>query len=407
MPFLRALFLVVLALLSGLLAADTGLSLAGADPAINRPYVNPDYGEWVERFERPGRELYDLRRAILAEADLRPGMVVADIGAGTGLFTRLFARAVGPSGRVLAVDVSEEFVRNIERTAAEQGLGNVVGIVNSQAGAGLSTESVDLAFIADTYHHFEQPLAMMRSIYRALRPGGRLILIDFERIPGRSAGWVMGHVRAGKEVFAEEVQQAGFVLEGEADILRRNYLLHFRKPAFRIAQGGDGTMSDERVLYDAASDAETGWRLITDTVMGGLSAGTLQRDRVDGRTCLRLRGQVRLENNGGFVQMATDLGAAGSLDASTYRGLVLDVFGNDEGYKIHLRTDATRRPWQSYRADFTASASWERIQIAFTDFQPYRLDAPLDLRELRRMGLVAIGRAFEADLCLARLALFR
>lgn len=230
MPVPRLVTRALLLLLVGVPATSMPSALS-PDPGINRPYQDPDYELWVERFERPGREIYDQRREILMAVDPQPGMDIADIGAGTGLFTRLFAEAVGPTGSVFAVDIAEAFVRNIERTAVERGLANVVGVVNSQVDAGLPPESVDLVFICDTYHHFEQSLAMLRSLYRALRPGGRLILIDFERVPGRSTPWVLEHVRAGKEVFVAEIEGAGFHLVGEADILRDNYLIEFRKPA--------------------------------------------------------------------------------------------------------------------------------------------------------------------------------
>jgi predicted methyltransferase len=219
-------------LTAGPVVAQTG-PFPGANPAINRPYQDPDYQQWVDRFERPGREVFDYRRQILAAAGVSASMTVADVGAGTGLFTRLFAEAVGPGGKVYAVDISQGFIRNVLRTANEQGLANVEGIVNSQTSAALPAASVDLVFISDTYHHFEQPIAMMRSVFEALRPGGRLIIVDFERIPGRSSPWILRHVRAGKETFSREIESVGFQPMGEVPIMRRNYLLRFQKPASR------------------------------------------------------------------------------------------------------------------------------------------------------------------------------
>lgn len=213
----------------GCLLALSAQAQNGADPAINRPYAEPQYGEWVERFERPGRELYDRREEIVARLKLKPGMSVADIGAGTGLFTRLFARAVKP-GRVYAVDIAKKFVDTIVRDARARGLANIVGVVNDQTGARLPKASIDLAFLADTYHHFEQPQAMLRSIRGALRPGGRLVVIDFRREPGRSSAWVMGHVRADQATVVEEIQAAGFKLMREEDLLRENYFLVFSRP---------------------------------------------------------------------------------------------------------------------------------------------------------------------------------
>jgi ubiquinone/menaquinone biosynthesis C-methylase UbiE len=224
----RGLVLLAALLVAAPLAARQG---QGADPAINQPYLDPDYRQWVERFESSGREVYDRRAAIVAASGVKAGMRVADIGAGTGLFTREFARAVGPSGRAYAVDISKTFVDNILRTAREQGLGNVTGIVNTQNDTGLSPASIDLAFVCDTYHHFEQPRAMLDSIRRALKPGGTLVVIDFERIEGKSSGWVLGHVRAGREQAIREIEAAGFRFAGAEDILAENFYLRFTRGA--------------------------------------------------------------------------------------------------------------------------------------------------------------------------------
>jgi len=208
----------------------TGAAIAaGADPAINQPYADPDYQTWVERFERPGREVYDKREEILAASGVRPGMAIADVGAGTGLYTRLFAKAVGSKGKVYAVDISKNFIDNILRAAREQGLNNVDGIVNSQTDTRLPAASVDLVFLSDTYHHFEQPGPILGSIRRALKPGGALIVIDFRREPDKSAPWVLEHARLGKEQAAREIEAAGFVLIEDRDFLKQNYFLKFKK----------------------------------------------------------------------------------------------------------------------------------------------------------------------------------
>ena len=89
-------------------------------PGINRHFEDPDWQQWVNTFERPGREVYDRRHAIVAASKVRPGMTVADIGAGTGLFTRLFAPAVEPKGTVYAIDIASTFIDNILRTCREK-----------------------------------------------------------------------------------------------------------------------------------------------------------------------------------------------------------------------------------------------------------------------------------------------
>ena len=194
---------------------------------INRHFTNPDFQQWVTRFERPGREIYDQRYRIIEATAVQPAMVIADIGAGTGLFTRLFSQAVGERGRVYAVDISQVFIDNILRISRRQKQENVVGIVNRADDVGLPPQSIDLAFICDTYHHFEHPQAMMASIRRALKPSGSVVVIDFRKIPGVSTPWVMGHVRANESVVVREIEAIGFRLVEDRDFLRTNYFLRF------------------------------------------------------------------------------------------------------------------------------------------------------------------------------------
>jgi SAM-dependent methyltransferase len=214
-------------------AAESTPGLPAEAPAVgpdmNHYYHGADSAQWRDIFESSGREVFDKRFQIVQALDLTPGMRIADVGAGTGLFTMLFARAVGPVGRVYAVDISESFVKAIEARAAEYHVNNVVPVVNHQKGTTLPPESVDLVFLADTYHHFEYPRSMLASIHQALTPGGVLAIIDFRRIPGASSPWVMGHVRAGREQVIAEVEQAGFRLLDEPLRLRGNYFLRFRK----------------------------------------------------------------------------------------------------------------------------------------------------------------------------------
>lgn len=201
------------------------------DPSINNHYHNTNVERWREIFESPGREIFDQRMRIVKASGVRPGMAVADVGAGTGLFTMLFARAVGPEGRVYAVDISPNFVEGIAARSREYRVDNVEAIVNDQRDTRLPAASVDLVFMSDTYHHFEYPRAMLDSIRQALRPGGELVVIDFHRIPGRSSPWILSHVRLGREEAIEEISAAGFELIGEERFLRENYFLRFRKSA--------------------------------------------------------------------------------------------------------------------------------------------------------------------------------
>jgi hypothetical protein len=155
------------------------------------------------------------------------------------------------------------------------------------------------------------------------------------------------------------------------------------------------------------SDLNTTWQGVSDRVMGGVSQESLCVDEQSGRRCLRLRGDVQLDNNGGFIQMALDLDPhGGPIDAASYTGIRLLVYGNAERYSLHLRTADVVRSWQSYRAHFQALPQWQEFDLPFAEFIPHRIDVPLDTSTLRRIGIVAIGRAFHADLCLAAIELY-
>lgn len=142
----------------------------------------------------------------------------------------------------------------------------------------------------------------------------------------------------------------------------------------------------------------TSWQIFTDQVMGGVSDGTMSRELVAGRPAVRMRGNVSLQNNGGFVQVSLDLDPDGkAVDASSWHGIALDVFGNGESYAVHLRTADLSRPWQSYRQSFKADPEWRTVELRFKDFVLHRTDVPLNIRRLKRIGIVAIGRPFVAD----------
>ena len=170
----------------------------------------------------------------------------------------------------------------------------------------------------------------------------------------------------------------------------------------------DAMLIDDFSRQDFVSKLGTQWRTVSDRVMGGVSQSSLAYVVVDGNSGLRLTGDVRLDNNGGFIQAALDLAPHGqSLDASSYTGIRLVVRGNAQQYSLHLRTPDAVRPWQSYRAHFSAGPAWRTIDLPFDAFVPFRLEPALDTKNLTRMGLVAIGREFSADLMVARVSQYR
>lgn len=207
-------------------------------PGINDQFRKPDVAKFVERFEGESREVFDKREKVMEALAIRPGLAVADVGAGTGLYTRLFARAVGEKGRVLAVDIASEFLDHINKTAKDQKLGNITTVLGKDVSTELPPASVDLVYVCDTYHHFEYPARVLESIHKGLKDGGKLVVIDFIREPGVSSDWVMGHVRAGQAIVEKEITQAGFrKVDEKKGLMKENYFLVFEKASTRDNSG--------------------------------------------------------------------------------------------------------------------------------------------------------------------------
>jgi predicted methyltransferase len=209
-------------------------SVTTVPKGINDNFKNPDLDvdEWIERFEVESREVYAAQEEVLKTCGIKPGERIADVGAGTGFYSRAFAKRTGWDGWVYSVDIAPKFLQHIAARATADGIENLTTVLGTDVSIRLPPETVDLVFICDTYHHFESPQQSLASIYRALKPGGRLVLIDFNRIPGVSRDFLIGHVRAGKEVFKAEIVDAGFVFDDEVEIkaFKENYLLRFTKP---------------------------------------------------------------------------------------------------------------------------------------------------------------------------------
>ena len=206
----------------------------GALPSINTDFLDPNLNvdHFVQRFELESREIFHARREILRACEIKPGWHIADIGAGTGVFSKLFAAETGDTGWVYALEISPRFIEHIRDELDTAGVRNVTPVLTSTRFARLPPASIQLAFVCDTYHHFEHPRDTLCSIWDALKPGGELVVIDFERIEGVSREWVLGHVRAGKAEFRAEIEQAGFEFVQEISIssFAENYMLRFRKP---------------------------------------------------------------------------------------------------------------------------------------------------------------------------------
>ncbi|MCA9242773.1 MAG: methyltransferase domain-containing protein [Phycisphaerales bacterium] len=228
----------VLSAAIGLLAVVCGRSCTATRPVSVKPGINDPYkaadlkvDEWVARFEAESREVYAERAAIVDALDIHPGQTVADVGCGTGLFEPMLAHRVTAAGRVIAIDIVPDFVSYVRKQVAKRSLRQVSAQLCSETSVELPANSVDAVFVADTYHHFEYPEETLASIREALRTGGALYILDFERIEGVSRDWVLGHVRAGKADVRAEIERAGFRFDGELTpaALKENYLIRFTR----------------------------------------------------------------------------------------------------------------------------------------------------------------------------------
>lgn len=159
------------------------------------------------------------------------------------------------------------------------------------------------------------------------------------------------------------------------------------------------------LFEDFAAAPETRWHYVADGVMGGVSQGQSEIVRHGEYAAIRLWGRVSTDNNGGFIQVRRDI--AGGLPSEA-QGLRLSVRGNGETYYVFLRTHGLTRVWHSYRFSFTAPDHWSEIEMNFADFVPSHGDMPpsFDTRDLRRIGLVAYGQDYDADLTVRSIAVY-
>ena len=217
-----------------LLAAASAPVLAqdkSVRPGINDNFKSPNVQEWIGRLETESREPFVRRNEIVAATGIKPGDIVADIGAGTGLFTALFAARVGPQGQVYAVDIALSFLAHISETAKKQGITNITPVLGQQDSISLLANSIDAAYVCDTYHHFEFPQKTLASVHRALKPNGRLVIVEFHKVAGVTTPDRMEHVRAAQDVVEKEVAAAGFRKVSQPAVagLKENYVIIFQR----------------------------------------------------------------------------------------------------------------------------------------------------------------------------------
>lgn len=187
-----------------------------------------DVDNWAKVFDDPARDAWQKPTELLAALALRPGQTVADLGAGTGYFSRYLADAVGPHGTVLAVEVEPTLVAHLRQRAEREQRATVVPVLASIDNPRLPAGGVDLIFIADTYHHLDHRRRYLPQLRRPLRPGGRVAIIDWQ--PGELPEGPPPDHKLPPEQVIEEMRAAGFELADRLDVLPYQYVLIFRTP---------------------------------------------------------------------------------------------------------------------------------------------------------------------------------
>jgi ubiquinone/menaquinone biosynthesis C-methylase UbiE len=209
--------------LAVVLAALTAWAFQSEHPLTGRriaPVMGVGGADWLERNER---EMEEHPEAALDAIGIKPGMVVADIGAGTGYMTLRLARRVGSSGKVYANDVQPEMLRLLQRNAANAKLTNIETVLGTESDPKLPEHALDLILMVDVYHELSQPQKMLRKMHEELKPSGRLVLLEYRKedpnIPIKPE-----HKMSVAEV-KTELEAEGFHLSQVLETLPRQHIL--------------------------------------------------------------------------------------------------------------------------------------------------------------------------------------
>jgi ubiquinone/menaquinone biosynthesis C-methylase UbiE len=179
-------------------------------------------------YEGVNRDDWQQPQRVIAALNVRPGDQVADLGSGGGYFTFRLAEAVGPAGKVYAVDIDPDMVDLIAKRAKQETAANIDPILAKPDDPLLPKAEVDLIFTSNTYHHIDNRIAYFSNLRKHLRPGGRIAIIDFDR-----RSWLMGLFRhyTPSEFIKPEMEQAGYSLQEELNFLdRQSFLIFTVKP---------------------------------------------------------------------------------------------------------------------------------------------------------------------------------
>jgi ubiquinone/menaquinone biosynthesis C-methylase UbiE len=199
------------------------LAFGGVDAFLEE--IHEDFSP--EQFERPERDKYQKPDEVVNALGLKAGEIVADIGAGSGYFSRRFAKAVTPGGFVYAIDIDPEMLQYIQKRAKKESQPNLVTVLCAMDDPMLAPDSVHLIFICNTIHHITGRPEYYQKLMRSLKPGGRLVIVDYHKreLP---VGPPVG-IKISEEDMKKEITAAGFKLSQDLDLLPYQYFLIFSK----------------------------------------------------------------------------------------------------------------------------------------------------------------------------------
>ena len=161
----------------------------------------------------PDRDERQKPADLVAAMGLRPGMSVADVGTGIGYMLPFLSRAVGNSGKVFAEDIFDDYLAQARQRAAKENLSNVTFVKGTDKSPMLPEASVDEVLVLDAYHHFDYPQSMLAAIHKALKPGGKLVIVEYYKSPNAMpSGQAMTHIRLNKPDVIKEIEANHFKL---------------------------------------------------------------------------------------------------------------------------------------------------------------------------------------------------
>lgn len=198
--------------LTALALAAAGIAWTQVAKEANERYKTPEGRKSVAAgLSRPDRDAEQKPKELVETMGVKPGMTVADIGSGAGYMLPWLSRAVGPSGKVYAQDIFDDFLEKAKATAAREKLTNVEFFKGTETAPNLPAGSVDIALALDSYHHYDYPEKMLAGIHEALKPGGRLVIVEFYKRPGAMRnGNAMNHIRLDAADVIKEIEANQF-----------------------------------------------------------------------------------------------------------------------------------------------------------------------------------------------------